>query len=64
VLLAVGRREVVLGKLGVLILDRAEVVWVGWWSNFQRRTSAAITVAFQPFKGVFGHNEEVPYVRR
>lgn len=56
--------ELVLGKLGVLMIGNAEVVWLGRWNNFLRRTSAAITVAFQSFKGVFGHYEEVPYLRR
>jgi hypothetical protein len=57
-------RHIVVGKLGALMLDQAEVVWLEWCSNFQRRTSAAITVAFQSFKGVFGHHEELPYLRR
>ncbi len=63
-LLAFRRREVVVRKLDVLMLDQTEVVWLGWWSNFERRTSAAITVAFQSFKGVFGQYQEVPYLRR
>ena len=58
------RCELVVGRLGVLMLRHAVVVWLGKWSNFSRRTSAAITVAFQSFKGVFGHYVEVPDLRR
>ena len=57
------RYEVVLGKLGVLMLRHAVVAWLGKWSHFLRRTSAALAVAFQSFKGAFGHYEEVPDLR-
>ena len=56
--------EVVLGKLDVLMLGQTEVGWLGRWSSILRRTSAAITVAFQSSKGVFWHYEDVPYLRR
>jgi len=46
------------------MLRHAVVVWLGAWSYFLRRKSAAITIAFQPFKGVFGHREEVPDLSR
>jgi hypothetical protein len=46
------------------MLGQAEVGWLGQWSSFLRRTSAAITVAFQSSKGVFWHYEEMPYLRR
>ena len=55
--------EVVLGELGVLTLGQAEFGWLGQWSNFLRRTSAAIAVAFQSSKGVFRQDEEVPCLR-
>ena len=58
------RCEVVLGKLSALMLRHAVVVWLGKRSSFLRHTSAAITAAFQSFKGVFGHYEEVPDLRR
>ena len=58
------RSEVVVGNLAVLMLRHAVVVWLGPSSYFVRRKSAAITIAFQPFKGVFGHREEVPDLSR
>ena len=60
---AVRRCEVVLGKLGVLMLRHAVAVWLGRWSNFLRRMSATIAVVSQSFKGVFGHYEEMADLR-
>jgi hypothetical protein len=46
------------------MLRHAVVVWLGKRSSFLRPTSAAVTAAFQSFKGVFGHYEEMPDLRR
>jgi hypothetical protein len=46
------------------MLRHAVIVWLGKRSSFLRPTSAAVTAAFQSFKGVFGHYEEMPDRRR
>ena len=63
-LAAFQRGEVVLGKLSVLMLRHGVVVWLGKRSSFLRHRPAAITAAFQSFKSVFGHYEEMPDLRR
>ena len=58
------RCEVVLGKLSALMFRHAVVVWLGMRSSFLQPTCAAVTAALKSFKGVFGHYEEMPDLRR
>ena len=46
------------------MLRHAVVVWLGKQSSVLRHTSTAVTAAFKSFKGVFGHYEEMPDLRR